>query len=192
MTTLHYVKKARKDNKAAGIKKGDSYYWWQFAFGRKQCSKEHPRRSQYMTQSQHLGAIYDVEDQIEAMTTKDIVDGCLDDVISQIEEIKENCESNLDNIPEQLKYASAGETLQQYIDGCESWISDLEGVDFSSLDNDFQADAENEVDESDFTDDEGNIDEAALQDAITEKADELEEEAKQSILDEIQGIQYPG
>lgn len=167
MTKLHYVKKARKENKAAGIKKGDSYYWWQFAFRSKQVSKTLPRRSQYMTQSEHLGAIYDLEDQINEMTIESIDESCLEDIISEIGNLIDTCEDRLNNMPEQLQQAPAGETLQEYIDNLEQWQSDLEDIDLS-------IDIEKENDESD--------------DDFEERVDERKEE----ILNEIQSTSYPG
>ncbi len=53
MARAHFVKKARKDNPAAGIKAGDSYYWWKFRRGGKHYSKTAPRPSQ-LTQSEYL------------------------------------------------------------------------------------------------------------------------------------------
>lgn len=162
MTRLHYVKKARKSIKGTDIKKGDSYYWWQFAFRSKQVSKTHPRRSQYMTQSEHLGNIYDIEDDLSALTIEDIKEGfTLDEYIQQVEEIKDTCQERLDNMPEQLQYAPAGETLQEYIDNLEQWQSDLEtcDVDFSIDDDDTEEDIESK---------------------------------KQEILDNIQSCTYPG
>lgn len=179
MTTLHHVKKARKDIKGTDIKRGDSYYWWQFAFRSKQVSKTRPRRSQYMTQSEHYGAILDLEDEINAMTVEDVADGCLDDFISQMEEIRDTCQERLDNIPEQLQQAPAGEKLQEYIDNLDSWIDALDSIDFSSLDDDFKAEAENELGDD------------ASETEIDERALELEQEAREEILNEIQSG-YPG
>lgn len=194
MTTLHFVKKARKANKAAGIKKGDSYYWWQFAYGPKQCSKERPRRSQYATRSPYLSAIYDIEDDIEAMTIEDVTDGCLDDFISQIEQTKEEAENSLDNIPDQLKEAPAGATLQEYIDNLESWQSDLEGIDLDIDEDDLREQAKAEYQEAL----EGCA--PATQEDPAEEPEESEDdifqrlldEKKEEILSEIQNCSYPG
>lgn len=189
MTTLHYVKKARKPIKDAGIEKGDSYYWWQFAFRQKQVSKMHPRRSQYMTQSPYLGGIYDIEDAINLLTSDEIKDGCIDDIINDINNIRDEAESSLDNIPDQLKEASAGATLQEYIDNLESWASDLEQVGFDNTDDDsFTEDAEYEWSNL-------SADEQAKHNEkewIEERAKELLDERRQEVLDEIQGISYPG
>lgn len=191
MTTLHYVKKARKANKAAGIKKGESYYWWQFAFSQKQCSKTRPRRSQYMTRSETLGQIYDLEDQINDMTVGSVDSSCLDDIKSEIENLRDEVEEKRSNMPEQLQDSGSGEILQQYYDGLDSWLDALESVDFSPLDEDFEAAAKEEISEGDYTDEEG-FDKEAYDKAVSDRAKELEEEAQQSVLDEIQACNYEG
>lgn len=189
MTTLHHVKKARKPIKSAGIKKGDSYYWWQFAYGTKQVSKERPARSQYATRSEHLGAIYDLEDEINAITIDDMPDS-LDEFISQIESIRETCEERLENIPDQLKDAPAGQTLQEYIDALENWQSELEGIDM-----DIDEDALRQQADDEYAEALENCRPATLEDEAEEPeftADEIFEnllnDRKQEILDEIQGV----
>lgn len=186
MTTLHFVKKARKANKAYGIKKGDSYYWWQFAFGRKQCSKTQPKRSQYMTQSSTLGAIYDLEDQLEKMKLDDINPDCLEDIKMEVENLRDECESNRDNMPEQLQDSSV---LSEYIDNLDSWLSELEGIDLSDCDEDeCNREAIDEWSQMDKEDRKGN----KKADWIAERTEELLDERCQEALDEIQNCQYPG
>lgn len=189
MTTLHHVKKARKAIKGTDIKKGDSYYWWQFAFRARQVSKTMPRRSQYMTQSEHLGSIYDLEDQLSALTIEDISESCIDDIKSEIENIRDTCEERLNNMPEQLQEAPAGQTLQEYIDNCESWLDDLEGVDFDNIEED--AFVEDATEEWNNLTEEEKKDQNQV-DWIANRAAELLEERKQEILDDIQSKNYPG
>jgi len=63
MPKVHFVKKARKANKEAGIKKGDSYYWWKFRNGGKRTSKTRPKPSQ-LTQSEYLSTVYGMQEDI--------------------------------------------------------------------------------------------------------------------------------
>lgn len=201
MTTLHYVKKARKDIKGTDIKRGDPYYWWQFAFSQKQVSKERPRRSRYMTRSPYLAGIYDVEDAINALKADDITsDDCLSDIIADIESIKDEAESSLDNIPEQLKDAPAGSTLQEYIDNLESWIDELERVDFDNVEDDsFVEEAAAEWDAL-SADEKKRIrrDWDPIKGSnvkygwIEERAKELLDERREEVLNEIQNVSYPG
>lgn len=197
MTTLHHVNKARKAIKGTDIKKGDSYYWWQFAFRSKQVSKTRPRRSQYMTQSPYLGGIYDVEDDINALQVSDITnDSCLDDILNSIESIKDEAESSLDNIPDQLKEAPAGATLQEYIDNLEAWYDELRDVDFDNVeDGSFDEEAADEWENTYAHDKNARASDGltmSKDEWIEERAKELLEERRQEVLDEIQSIAYPG
>lgn len=52
-----------------------------------------------------------------------------EDIISQLEELRDTCQDSLDNMPEQLQYSESGETLQNRIDNLESIITSLENID---------------------------------------------------------------
>jgi vacuolar-type H+-ATPase subunit I/STV1 len=134
MTKLHFVKKARKDNPA--VKKGESYYWWQFAFSPKQYSATRPRRSQYATQSSYLQQVMDMED-ANRVCDDSLIDD-IDELKTQIEELQSECEQSLENMPENLQEAETGQLLQERIDACEAAISELENIDtvFDDSDHD--------------------------------------------------------
>lgn len=165
MARCNFVKKARKDRPQYGIKKGESYYWWQFRFGGVYVSKIQPRRSQ-LTQSDFLGQVYDLEDRLSDIdTSMDIEDiqGEIESIAEEIRNLGSECEDRRSNMPEQLQDSGSGEILQNRVDSCEEWASNLDGIDF-------------------------DIDEELK---IAEKIDELEER-KQEIIDEIQGYSYEG
>jgi len=78
------------------------------------------------------------------MTIDEIDDSCLDDVIQEIENIRNTCQERLDNMPEQLQDAPSGQTLQEYIDNLEQWQSDLEGINLTvDIDEDDEESEEN-------------------------------------------------
>ena len=131
MTRLHHVKKAWKDNTA--VKAGEPYYWWQFAYGRKQYSRTIPKRSQ-LTQSAFLGGVFDIEDDIGELGADDGLVDAIATVVESIRELGEMSQESLDNMPEQLKDAPSGEVLQERSEGLESWIDEMGGVDFSGPD----------------------------------------------------------
>jgi hypothetical protein len=111
------------------IHKGEMYYHWAFRFGPTHISKDYPRRSQ-LTQSAFLGSIYDLEDEIEAIESTDIDEDVISGWVSTLEELRDQCQESLDNMPEGLQQgSSSGELLQERIDNLESWISELENVD---------------------------------------------------------------
>ncbi len=147
MARAHFVKKARKDivrGDAVIVAKGESYYWWKFRYGPKQVSKNRPHRSQ-LTQSGFLSSLYSIEDEIEANLPADSdLQGAVENLISELESLRDECQSSLENMPEHLQESStSGQLLTERIDALEGWISDLENVDF-----DVDADEDEEDGES--------------------------------------------
>ena len=123
MAQAHFVKKARKDNPA--VKAGESYWWWQFAYGKKVYSKTKPTRSQ-LTGSFFLSELYAIQDEIVVMT--DPTD--LPDLMERIETLRYECEGSLENMPEHLQETSdSGILLQERIDALEAWYDELDGID---------------------------------------------------------------
>lgn len=181
MPRVHRVNKARKAYKEAGIKKGDTYYWWEFRYGGKHRSLTPPRPSQltsngalsslYAAQETGQDLICDFKNELESETgaenkpwTLEELKGKVDELVSIRDNVTSDAESardeindSLENMPEQLRESSdTGQQLQERYDAAEDWINELEG--FS-------------CDESDLDEDDP---EQARQDLIT-KAEELEE-----------------
>ena len=129
MARLHTVKKARKDYPEDGIKKGDTYYWWQFRFGPKMRSKTYPKRSQ-LTQSDFYIWLYDLEDSIDALVPDKTLEDEVANIISEIDDMRDELQSRLDVIPEQLQDSGSGEILQERIDALDEWSSGLQSIDF--------------------------------------------------------------
>lgn len=135
MARLHYVKKARKDNKAAGIKKGDSYWWWKFNYGAKQCSKTHPPRSA-LTRLAFKGTLWDTEDSLtkefEDFRTSDAdpedLKSSLESAADEIVQLGEEQGSNRENMPEQLQDSGSGELLQSRADACKELADALRSL----------------------------------------------------------------
>lgn len=151
MARLNVVKKSRKAYKEFGIKKGDTYYWWKFRFGGVHKSKTQPKRSQ-LTQSDFLGQVYDLED--EMTEASEIDQGTIDNWVSTLETLRDECQDKLDNMPEQLQEnSSSGQLLQERIDQLEDWISNLENVDCEIDEEAIKSDAEADMNEGDDLDD---------------------------------------
>ena len=154
---VYHVKKARKDYPEAGIKKGESYYWWKPRFWGVRRSKTYPSR-QELTQSDFLCRVYDIEDEIAEGLEVDIeddpseieseIENWLMNIISEIEELISECEDKLYNMPEQLQDTSeAGILLQDRIDALDNWINDLEDVDISIDEDLSEEELQDRVDE---------------------------------------------
>ncbi len=141
MPRVHFVKKARKADKAAGIKKGDSYFWWKFRYGGMRKSKVRPRSSQ-LTQSEYLSTMYaaqeTIEDALSDLTTawdddgadrealREELAGVCESVRDDVESAGSDCDEKLNNMPDSLQQGSTGELLQQRVDACETMRDSLD------------------------------------------------------------------
>lgn len=102
-------------------------------------SKERPRQSQ-LENSPFLSGIRAQEEALGDIeldgTERDASDiqGQVEDIISEIRNLGEECQSSLDNMPEGLQQGSTGELLQERVDECENMASELEGIDFDDYD----------------------------------------------------------
>lgn len=138
MARLHFVKKARKPIKDAGIKKGDSYYWWKFRYGGKFISKNPPKPSQLIN-SPFLRTIAEIEERIGDLTTADDMESAISDIKDDIESLKDQTQDSLDNMPEGLQQGDTGQMLEARIESLDEMIDELENIDFD-VDEDLKGD----------------------------------------------------
>lgn len=125
MPRVTYVKAAAKDH--GDIKKGEPYYWWKFRYGPKLCSKTRPKQSQ-LTQSGYLQAIYSLQE-IE-QPDFDMLSDALDNMKSELEQLRDEQQEKLDNMPDNLREnSSSGQLLQERYDALDNAINDLDSVD---------------------------------------------------------------
>jgi hypothetical protein len=194
MPKVHTVQHARKDYPDAGIKKGDTYYWWEFRFGGLHRSKNYPKPSQ-LTQSEFLSAVYDLNDRISAMDNS----MSLEDIRSEVEGIAEEfrsraeeCEEKKSNMPDQLQESMTGELLQERADSCNELADNLEGVDIpddSEVESDAKETAEDEIKRDQL---EKPVTDEEFKQLIDDRVTELVEEKRDEVLQEIQGYTYEG
>jgi hypothetical protein len=178
MARAHFVKKAAKDYPNSGIKKGESYYWWQFRsrYGRgsKHMSKTPPKASQ-LTQSDFWSRVYQLQEREQPAF--DDIESDLDDIKSEIEQLRDEQQEKLDNMPEGLQQGPTGEMLQERYDALDSVYSDLDSVDIPSEDDvtseasDNYQPAEGEPEEFDELSDERKTE--IVNELKQEKADEV-------------------
>lgn len=127
MARVQTVKKARKAYPEFGIKKGDTYYWWKFRFGSVHKSKTYPKPSQ-LTQSAFLGTLYGIQESLSF--DRDDLGASVETLTSEIEQLRDECQDSLDNMPEHLQdTSSSGELLTERIEALEEWANELEGID---------------------------------------------------------------
>ena len=133
MARSHFVKKARRDYKESGIKKGESYYWWAFRFGGMHRSKIAPKASQ-MTQSEYLSQMYAFEEEIADFTADESLQDEVENIASSLRDLASEQEDKLSNMPDGLQQGSTGELLQNRADACNEAADELEGIDFDAPD----------------------------------------------------------
>lgn len=123
-----HVKKARKSNKALGIKKGCEYWHWRFNYGSKQVSLTDPGSEYQVIYTEHEGNIRDFEIEKDVLEEKwqEDWDGQKEDLVGRIEEWRDELQSRLDNIPEQLQESHM---INEQIEEVESILSDVESLD---------------------------------------------------------------
>lgn len=100
MASAHFVKKARKDHPEAGIKKGESYWWWEFRFGGVYKSKTQPKPSQ-LTQSEFQSTYLSIGESLDAalqdVNGKDDIDSDIEEAKGSIEELRDDTQGKFDN-----------------------------------------------------------------------------------------------
>lgn len=185
MARATFVKKARKDIPSAGIKKGDSYYWWKFRFGSKHYSKTAPRASQ-LTQSDFLSRVYSIDERIMDMDLTSDFETEVQEIISELSDMQSECEDKLSNMPDQLQDAPSGQTLQNRVDSLQEMIDVLENLELE-LEEPDDEDVKNELGDKD--DDETDEE---YQERLSDKKDEMMDEQRENLLSEIQQAQYSG
>lgn len=134
MAKVHFVKSACKDNPV--VKKGESYYWWKLnRFTPKQYSVTPPKRSQL--HSGFIGQFYEIIESMGIMFTDfDTFEDDLSFLKDQFQELIDQCQDSLDNMPEHLQESSpTGELLSERISVIEQALDDLESIDIPEYDS---------------------------------------------------------
>ena len=82
-------------------------------------------------------------------------------IISDLEELRDELQDRLDNMPEGLQEGDIGQLLQERIDALDSAISDMESIDIDTIQEDALSDYRSDLD---FEEDDSDLDEDSLQD----------------------------
>jgi hypothetical protein len=197
MPRVTFVKNARKDNKVC--LKGESYYWWKFRFGGKHYSLTRPKPSQ-LTQSNYLGTLYSICESVEEYGIEPGEEGAIenlrDEVVGQLEELRDECEESRSNMPEALQDSPTGELLQERYDAIDGALGDIENVEepdqwqeARDSEEAYNEWLESEPDESDFdlTTEDGKQELADAREAFTDNQPEEVVEPEDFDRDEITG-----
>jgi hypothetical protein len=141
MAIATFVKKARKNFKDDGIKKGDSYYHWKFRYGGIHRSKTKPRASQ-LTQSEFLSSVFSIEESFSDLSIDqgfDAVKETIEQAAEELRELGDETEDKISNMPDSLQQSETADLLQSRADDVRQMADDLDAID---LDDDETATAE--------------------------------------------------
>lgn len=184
MPKVTHVKKARKANRAYGIKKGESYYWWKFRFGPKCVSKTYPKRQQ-LTRSDFYIGLYDLEDRIADLEPNDSLADEVSSIIEDIRALAEEQGEKKDNMPEGLQEGDTGQLLEERQSELESWADELEGIDLEIDENEIKDAVLSELGYGTVEE----IDED-YKDEFNERVQQKTSESYQEKVDELQGCSH--
>lgn len=128
--TFDRSKPADKNDRVI-VKKGETYYWWQFPHGSKQISATYPKPQQ-LTRSEYTIFCLDIMDRLVDLPDEpEDLESFMDEIRSEVEDHKSEIEDKLSNMPEGLQSGPTGELLQERIDELDNFISEIENIDFS-------------------------------------------------------------
>jgi hypothetical protein len=123
---------ARKDYPEQGIKKGDTYYKVSLKTGPRSSrtlKSLTPFKRWQLTSSDYLQTAYRlVDEDLPAIQSKDDFESFK----QSVEDLKQEQEDKLDNMPDQLKESSI---VQERYDELESFTQSLDGMDFDDEDD---------------------------------------------------------
>lgn len=150
MPKVHHVKRARKAIPSIDVKVGDSYYWWKHRMkgsrsGFKKVSKTRPTRSQ-LTMSDYLGQLYSLQDDDRPRPSFEDLGEYRDSIRDAIQDLADQQQEKLDNMPEGLQQGDTGQMIQERIDSCENAVGDLDSIDILDEDDFDEEDDDEDID----------------------------------------------
>ncbi len=143
MAKVNRVNKSRKEKVCGRCKQiipvGSPYLYVDFYSGRTavRCTNCGFKPSE-TTENPYLQRVYEIredyEEKLNNCTGEDL-ESIKEDLISDLESLRDEVQERYDNIPEQLQDGDAGQLLQDRIDSVESAMSDIEGVEVQDFDS---------------------------------------------------------
>lgn len=120
-------RKARKDYPNDGIKKGDQYWYVKIKTGARSSKVMRqiaPFKPSQLTSSPYLSTLYGWEESKSQVTSPDD----LEDLITTIRELGEQCQESFENMPEGLQQGDTGQLLEERANACEEAANELEEI----------------------------------------------------------------
>lgn len=117
----------RDENDTILIPAGSTYYKWTFRYGGTKRSLAYPKPSQ-LTQSAFLQTVYSWSENELATESLSDVKPFIEIRKEEVDQLREETQNSLDNMPDSLQYSPTGELLQERIDALDKMYSELENI----------------------------------------------------------------
>ena len=133
MAKVNFVKRAARDYPEHGIEKGTSCYWWQHYRQPRRMSKVRPKPSQ-VASSEYERSLLALVELLQESDEASWGEEDRDALVSDLEQLRDEEQEKLDNMPEGLQQGDTGLLIEERISNLDGWISDLESIDFEESD----------------------------------------------------------
>jgi hypothetical protein len=169
------------------VQKGETYYAWGMMVGGRgvqRTSKTPPTRSM-LTNSEFLGAIYDLEDNLDTSgTTPEELQSARDELVSALRDLGEEQQGKYDNMPDGLQQGDTGQLLEGRAQSCEGIADEFDNVDLEYDEPDEDELREAAKEDLNFQEDDHTEDDIA---AVEAKVEALKQENLDEWLEEKRG-----
>ena len=119
-----------------------------------------------------------------------INEGVTEEIASTLEDLRDQQQDSLDNMPEQLQDGDTGMMLQNRIESLETAIDELNDISWEDCESDAESEVESEMGEYDPDSDEWELEED-YQEELEDRKRELTEEKYSGLIDEaLSNIEY--
>lgn len=121
-------RRARKDYPEHGIKKGEMYYYTSLKTGprsSRELRQKEPFKPWQLTTSEYQATWLQLQDRIENF---DGEHSDLEDIISELEQLRDDTQDKFDNMPEGLQQGDTGQLLEERVSELEDLITTLQGI----------------------------------------------------------------
>ena len=203
MARINTVNKSRKEKVCGGCGKlipvGSKYFYVDFYSGRTaiRCAScgFKPYETTENPYLQELYRIqYDYSNRLNELTptSEEAPNDVKDDLVSELESLRDEVQERFDNIPEQLQDGDAGSLLQERIDSLDEAISDIDSEDLDSFEYWRDDEGYGEDDFASWLEDNGYDTEDEKFDEESAKSDfesEAEEKYQEAIDDFVSNVQ---
>lgn len=113
-----------------------------------------------------------------------------DEISSELEEIRDQQQESLDNMPENLQEGDTGQMLQERVECLDNVIDELSNINYEDCESEAREEVETEMGEYDPESDEYESEEnfnEVLEDSVTERTDD---KFRDAIEEALSGLEY--